>query len=125
LQINGTTPTEWDNTDRVYKLTFSKELEDKFGQKLEKDVVWDIKLKPTGFTPTLRTLVPSVNLPGHDNDIIIYDPNLVASGNMTPNFCVVTKNYRELQVVLYKMNPHTDLKKWFNTQKQGLPKKDG
>lgn len=122
LQITKTTPLEWDNQDKNYKITFSKELHDEFGQKLEKDVVWDVKLKPKTFSTSLRTLVPDSGADA--SDIVIYDPNLVAARNMPPSFCVVSMNYRELQVILYKMNPHTDLRKWFGS-KSGLPKKEG
>lgn len=124
LQITKTTPLEWDNQDKVYKVTFSKDLQDQYGQKLEKDVVWEVKLKPTTFQSSLRTLASTSDPSAEAQDIIIYDPNLVAARNMPPSFCVLTKNYKELQVALYKLNPHTDLKKWYTT-KTGLPKKEG
>lgn len=50
---------------------------------------------------------------------------MVAAANLPPTFCVNSKNYTELHVVLYKLNPHTDLKKWYGLDKSALPKKEG
>jgi hypothetical protein len=125
LKISNTAPLEFDNTDRIHKVTFSRNVQDKFGQSLDKDVVWEVKLKPSPFPAHIHTLTPASSGVNY-NDIIIYDPNLVAARNLPPSFCVVSKNYRELLVVLYKLNPHTDLKKWFSIKKTDTElKKDG
>jgi hypothetical protein len=41
--------------------------------------------------------------------IIVYDPFLV---RQPPSYIVKSLNYREIRVILYKMNPYTDIKKW-------------
>ncbi len=92
---------EQTNTDVVYKFTLSTEIKDIYDQHLE---------KPTDVTFKLMCLPFICDIKADRSGIIVYDPFLVTDEK--PTYVVKTLNYKEFRVILYKMNPYTDLKKW-------------
>lgn len=50
----------------------------------------------------------------------MYDPFSVVARKASPSYLIRTFNYRELRVILYKMNVWSDLEPWKQERDLGL-----
>ena len=102
--IKGTdkNPTQM-NEDIQYKITIVKQIKDEFEQNVEKDIDYYVTLCCTTFYCSL--VAPA-------QGIIVYDPLLSDFSGKSPTFLVQATNYKEIRVLLYKVDPYNDLKKW-------------
>ena len=104
LSISNTDKNpEQKNTDILYKFTLLPGIKDTYNQPLEKTTELTFKLRCKAF---------NCNLKADRSGIIVYDPFLVSTKGKPASYVVKSLNYREMRVVLYRMNPYSDLKKW-------------
>jgi len=63
MMITNTTPLTWDNSERTYKITLSKDLRDSFGQTLgDKNTVFEVKVSPKEFLADLQNCTSSLGI---------------------------------------------------------------
>ena len=91
------------NEDLHYKIIISRGLKDEYEQLLDKEVEYHVTLCCTSFFCSLVSPAQGV---------VTYDPLLSESTGKSPTFLVQATNYKEIRILLYKLDPFTDLRKW-------------
>jgi hypothetical protein len=106
-----------DNEEREYVVTFSGEIESVRRQRLQQDISYRLKLKPSQFACSIAAYVES----SISKPILLHDPFVAHHQHHAPSFVVRTYNYRELRVCLYTVDPtHSDLRRWKSELQRGL-----
>lgn len=113
------------NAPKTYKLTVADWITDEYGQSLSEDIEdpaaneaarsVSVTFEPVNFTHQLVADMGSYPVENATKLMITYDPLLLHHGHQAgylPSFRLQNVNYTSLRVVLFKMDPESDLPKW-------------